>query len=68
MATAARLEEDFQSEVYGFVEGGHDWDIASTNIRLLSAELIFRSLELEGEEPQAFACLMEALEAEGKVQ
>jgi len=65
---AARLEEDFQTELYGFVEGGHDWDVASTKIRLLSAEIIFRSLEMDKEEPAAFSCLMEALEAGGKVQ
>ena len=62
----ARLEEDFQSDLYGFVEGGHDWDVATTNIRLASAELVFRSLEAE--ENTGYECLMKALQEQDKVQ
>jgi len=44
---ASRLEEDFQAELFGFVEGGHDWDVATCKIRLTSAALVFQTIEME---------------------
>jgi len=63
---ACRLEEDYQAEVFGFVEGGHDWDVATTKVRLTSAAMVFRSMELEEEE--GFECLMGALQEQDKIQ
>merc|ERR1711990_1204284 len=29
---AARVEEDYQTELWGVVEGGHDWDMVSMEV------------------------------------
>jgi len=57
---AARLEEDFQTELYGFVEGGHDWDVATTKIRLASASLVFKSLAMD--QAGSLDCMTQVLE------
>lgn len=48
---AARCEEEWQSRVWGKVEGGHDLDDADVAVRLSAADAVFRFVELE---PQAF--------------
>ena len=41
---AARLEEEFQIEGWGFVEGGHDLDQANARVRLTASSLLLRML------------------------
>lgn len=43
---ALRLEEDMQMQHWGLVEGGHDIDIADTNVRVASPVLFLRLLQL----------------------
>eukprot|EP00850_Spirogloea_muscicola_P006003 SM000028S10097 [mRNA] locus=s28:335599:337116:- [translate_table: standard] len=42
---AARLDEDFQVEEWGFVEGGHDVDIADMRVRMAGPSLFLRLLQ-----------------------
>lgn len=42
-----RLEEDFQVESWGFVEGGHDIDIADLRVRISAPSVFLRFLELK---------------------
>ncbi len=44
---AARLEEEFQIEAWGLVEGGHDLDRANIRVRLAAPSLLLRMLETE---------------------
>jgi ATP synthase F1 complex assembly factor 2 len=41
---AARVEEDFQIEEWGLVEGGHDVDLADIRIRLSSPRVMINLL------------------------
>lgn len=41
---AARLEEDKQIEEWGFVEGGHDIDIADLRVRVAAPSVFLRLL------------------------
>ena len=41
---AARLEEEFQIEGWGLVEGGHDLDQANARVRLTASTLFLRML------------------------
>lgn len=43
MKTASRVEEEFQVEIWGVVEGGHDMDRLNNSVALASAGL-FSSL------------------------
>ncbi|GBG69365.1 hypothetical protein CBR_g4059 [Chara braunii] len=40
----ARLEEDFQVEEWGFVEGGHDLDLADMKVRITAPSIFLRLL------------------------
>eukprot|EP00245_Coleochaete_scutata_P012158 TRINITY_DN4680_c0_g1_i1.p2 TRINITY_DN4680_c0_g1~~TRINITY_DN4680_c0_g1_i1.p2 ORF type:complete len:103 (+),score=21.81 TRINITY_DN4680_c0_g1_i1:48-311(+) len=40
--TLVRLEEDFQAEEWGFVEGGHDIDIADMRVRMSAPSVFLR--------------------------
>jgi ATP synthase mitochondrial F1 complex assembly factor 2 len=42
---AARLEEDFQIDSWGLVEGGHDIDIADAKVRIAAPSVFVRLLE-----------------------
>ena len=41
---AARLEESFQMEEWGLVEGGHDIDIADMKVRIAGPAMFLRLL------------------------
>ena len=42
---AARVEEEFQIEGWGLVEGGHDLDQANARVRLAAPSLFLRMLQ-----------------------
>ena len=42
--TASRLEEEFQVEIWGVVEGGHDMDRLNNAVNLSSADVFSRLL------------------------
>ena len=42
---AARLEEDYQMEEWGLVEGGHDIDIADMKVRIAGPAMFLRLLQ-----------------------
>lgn len=42
--TAARLEEDFQTDKWGLVQGGHDLDRADLAVKVSSGALFWRLL------------------------
>lgn len=44
---AARSEEQWQSGVWGKVEGGHDVDDADALVRLSAADVLFRCIEMQ---------------------
>jgi chaperone required for assembly of F1-ATPase len=37
-SAAARVEEDFQTEIWGVVEGGHDMDILNNSVALAAVD------------------------------
>ena len=41
--SASRIEEDFQTEIWGIVEGGHDMDILNSRISLASVDVFLTS-------------------------
>lgn len=43
---ALRLEEDMQMQHWGLVEGGHDIDIADTNVRVAAPVVFLQLLQL----------------------
>lgn len=43
--TAARLEETFQMDEWGLVEGGHDIDIADMQVRIAGPTVFLRLLQ-----------------------
>ena len=45
---AARVEEEFQIEGWGLVEGGHDLDQANARVRLAAPSLFLRMLQEDG--------------------
>ena len=45
---AARVEEEYQAEVWGMVEGGHDVDRADHRARIAGAVAFLRLLERGG--------------------
>ena len=50
---AARVEEDFQIEEWGLVEGGHDIDIADARARVAAPAVFVRLLEYQMDRPIA---------------
>lgn len=46
---AARSEEQWQANVWGVVEGGHDMDDADILVRLAAADTVFRFVQLDRE-------------------
>ncbi len=40
---ASRVEEDFQTDIWGIVEGGHDMDILNNSISLASVDTFLSS-------------------------
>ena len=42
---ACRVEEEFQIEIWGYVEGQHDYDRLNCRIQVLSAALFLQSLK-----------------------
>lgn len=48
---ASRLEEEFQVEIWGVVEGGHDMDRLNNRVSLSSADLFMRLLHSSPESP-----------------
>lgn len=42
---AARLEESYQMEEWGLVEGGHDIDIADMKVRIAGPAMFLRLLQ-----------------------
>jgi ATP synthase F1 complex assembly factor 2 len=49
MLVASRLEEEFQVEIWGVVEGGHDMDRLNNAVRL-SSVASFLSLQRDNEQ------------------
>lgn len=43
--TAARLEETYQMDEWGLVEGGHDIDIADMQVRIAGPAMFLRLLQ-----------------------
>jgi len=41
---AARVEETYQTDAWGIVEGGHDWDIVSTEVVVAKTAFVFHVL------------------------
>ena len=46
MVAAARVEEDFQIDEWGLVEGGHDIDAADIKVRLTAPRVMMNLLKL----------------------
>lgn len=51
MVAASRIEEEFQVEIWGVVEGGHDMDRLNNSVRLSSVGA-FMSMYLDHEQIQ----------------
>ena len=49
---AARLEETYQMDEWGLVEGGHDIDIADIQVRIAGPTVFLRLLQQNGQQRQ----------------
>ncbi len=52
MVAASRIEEEFQVEIWGLVEGGHDMDRLNNSVRLSSVGA-FMTLYLDNQQMAA---------------
>ncbi len=51
---ASRIEEEFQLEIWGVVEGGHDMDRLNNSVRLSSVDCFMRMYWSRPEDVQRF--------------
>ena len=58
LKVASRLEEEFQVEIWGVVEGGHDMDRLNNSIALAAADALLRT-HLNSVDEQLIAGLSE---------
>jgi hypothetical protein len=50
---SSRIEEEFQVEIWGVVEGGHDMDRLNHSVKLHSSALVLNLLYLNNEEKRS---------------
>ncbi len=56
---ASRLEEEFQVEIWGVVEGGHDMDRLNNSINLAAASTFFSQLHDSYKSKQSMFSLLD---------